>query len=435
MNQVNKTCAFYSLGCKVNQYETQLIRESFLKQGFAETENIPMLCIVNACTLTSSADRKARQLIKSLHRKNPGARIIVTGCLAQEPEKLGNLNDIVTHIVPQDKKYQIARIISQYKKDQPDSARKVLKEKNKFTQMRIKSFAGHCRAFVKVQDGCDNCCTYCIIPSVRGNPVSKYAKNILLEIRQLTRSGVKEIVLTGINLGAWGKDLKTSNSLSSLVEDILNIRSLKRLRLSSIELQDVDTKLLKLMVSSEKFCAHLHIPLQSGDDTVLKAMNRKYSSKEYLDKIRYVKKLVRGVSLTTDVIVGFPQEGEKEFVNTLKMVRRAGFSRVHIFTYSQRHGTLAAVMRGQVDEKIKEQRRFRLKEAAGKADFIFRKRLLKKTIPVLFEKKHGRFWGGYTDSYIYVFTEFNENIENMIIPVTVTCVTADKTMGKINLLP
>ncbi|MCP4649413.1 MAG: tRNA (N(6)-L-threonylcarbamoyladenosine(37)-C(2))-methylthiotransferase MtaB [PVC group bacterium] len=412
-----KTCSFFTFGCKVNQYETQLIREQFLKQGYEETEQSPCVCVINGCTVTATADKKCRQLVKSLRKKNPKTYVVITGCYVENHPQ-GTGCDL---IVPQKDKHRIVTLLED----------KLPKIKLSHLNLSVHDFAKHNRAFVKIEDGCSNFCTYCIVPLMRGAPVSKKQSIITREIKDLIKKGFNEIILTGVDLGAWGDDLSPRSNIAELLMEIELIPGLGRIRLSSIELKYLTKPVIEKIISSNKICNHLHIPLQSGDDHILKIMNRKYSSAEYMRKIKEIKNMCPGISFTTDIIVGFPGESDTHFNNTLKVVKEVGFSRIHVFSYSPREKTKAAEFSGRIDKKIIRERKDKLQKLAMQSSHEFREKLLNKTVSVLFERKENDYWRGYSDSYVEVKTKAKDNLENLILPVKVIKVNREETLGEL----
>jgi len=426
-----KTVKSFTLGCKVNQYETQLIREQFKKIGFVETQN-PAFYIINGCTVTASADRKCRNLIKSLHRKNPQAKIIVTGCYAQNTSNTAEPLQKISFFIPQkEKKYLLKRVTERFRlKTNQKKSFLGLKGEDSESLQKISDFKNHSRAFVKIQDGCDNFCSYCIVPLMRGEPRSRNAEEILDEIEILTQEGFKEIVLCGINLGTWGADFKPKQRLAQLIRKIEKISNLERLRLSSIEFEHVSSELLDEFSRSKKLCLHLHIPVQSGDDLILAKMNRKYRIKQYIDKLNKIRERFKSMSFTTDIMVGFPGETHQQFEQSLSLIKTAQFSRVHVFPFSLRKGTAAACFKPLVDGKTKRARRILLEKAAEDSSFAFRKKLLTKKLNVLFEKKENGFWCGYSRGYVYVKIPSRKNLKNRTLDVRITKVSATDTFAK-----
>jgi len=422
MNKKEKTCAFYTFGCKVNQYETQLIRETFSGVGFVEVTSDANVYVINGCTVTQKADRKCRQLIRRLHKRNPEAKIVITGCYAQNNPDLKSKIKEIACVVSQDEKTQIIDKIN----DTHD--RNHLK---KDTEKQIHDFADHNRAFMKIQDGCDNFCSYCIVPYMRGAPVSKSEASILKEARTLTDKGFKEIVLTGINLGTWGKGSARDEKLSVLIKKLCQIRKLQRLRLSSIELKDVSDDLIDQFNRNQKLCRHLHIPLQSADNRILSAMNRRYRVEDFWETLNILRAKIKNISLTTDIIVGFPGESEKEFRRTMEFVQEAGFLKVHVFPFSSREKTPAANLPQQVEKAIKSARVQQMSRIAQKAGFLQRKKVLGRELNVLFEDFHDGQWQGYSDEYIQVSVPSQIRLKNKLRRVIITRVSLSGTQGKL----
>ena len=390
----SRTIKFYTLGCKANQYDTQSIRERFLSNGYKEINNgrSSSNYLINTCTVTAAADRKSHNIIRHYIRENPRAKIIITGCLVEKDNaslaKIKGIDFIIS------------------KRFFPDG---------------ISNFSGHTRAFLKIQDGCNNFCAYCKVPLVRGASRSRQLEEIISEAKRLVKNGFKEIVLTGICLGAYGQDLSDKTNLVSLIEALEKIEGLLRIRLSSIEAGDVNNDLIKKMVSSPKLCRHLHIPIQSGDDEILKNMNRSYRAKDYLKLIRKIKKYIADIAITTDILVGFPSETETNFQNTVNLIKKVTPLRTHIFPYSPRQGTLAAEKFGkkQIDYKIIQSRLEYLKKIADHCSLNFKRKFLKKTMNVLIEERADKqgFWQGHTDNYIKVLVKSKLNLKNKLVRV------------------
>jgi threonylcarbamoyladenosine tRNA methylthiotransferase MtaB len=383
---------FYTLGCKVNQYDTQGIRERFLNHGFKESRNNQKadFYLINTCTVTSSADSKSREVIRRCIRENPKAKIIVTGCLVKRDA--GMIAGI----------RGVSLIVSK-----------------SFFCDGITDFSGHTRAFLKIQDGCNNFCSYCKVPLVRGRSRSRPLDEIVKEAKALAEKGFKEIVLTGICLGAYGRDLRKSAGLVGVISAIEEIKGILRIRLSSIEAKDVTDSLILKMAGSKKLCPHLHIPVQSGDDEVLRKMRRNYSRKFYINLIKKIKKKVRDIAITTDCLVGFPGESEENFRNTLNLIKEMLPLKVHIFPYSQRSGTYAhQKFKQPIDPVIIKERVNRLKEAADRCQDGFKEMFIGKSLPVLFEglsKEKKGYWEGYSHNYIKIFFKSKNLLCNKLL--------------------
>jgi threonylcarbamoyladenosine tRNA methylthiotransferase MtaB len=382
----------YTLGCKVNQYDTQSIRERFLGRGFKEVsgENKADFYLINTCTVTSSADRKSREIIRRCIRENPKAKIIVTGCLIEKDTPMLSAIKGVSLIISKS-----------------------------FFRDGISGFEGHTRAFLKIQDGCNNFCSYCKVPLVRGRPRSRPLDVIIKEAEALVKNGFKEIVLTGTCLGAYGKDLGKGVGLVRVIEELEKIKGLLRIRLSSIEAGDVTDELIGKIAKSKKLCPHLHIPVQCGDDAILKKMKRKYSRRFYIGLINKIKKEVSDIAITTDCLVGFPGETEKNFRNTLDLVKKIMPLRVHIFPYSERKGTYAAdKFKDLLPPEIIKERIFRLNDLADSCRLKFKERFKGRKLPVLFEgpsKEKKGYWEGYTGNYIKIYLKSKKPLKNRVV--------------------
>ncbi len=408
---------FYTLGCKVNQYDTQEIRERFLEAGYQEAQGKQAadVYVVNTCTVTAKADKDSLYYIHRSHRENPKARLIVTGCLAQLEAKRIKAQPGVSLVVPNKNKKKILSLLS---------GSRAGKEQG------ISFFAGHTRVFLKIQDGCNNFCSYCRVPLARGVSRSRTLEDILEEARRLVQSGFREIVLTGICLGSFGRDLKPQRNLVEVISALEEINDLLRIRLSSIEAGDITDELIEKIRGSAKLCRHLHIPIQSGDNLILGKMRRKYTHQGYLELVRKLKKRVPGLAVTTDVLVGFPGESEENFRNTLSLVKKIKPLRAHIFPFSPRPQTTACNFPDiPKDGKVKE-RIQRLRRICEKLSRSFRRKSLGKKTTVLIEgpdpEKPG-FWEGYTDTYLKVSLRSGENLKNQLV----TCRLGNKKAPKI----
>lgn len=400
-----KSIKFFTLGCKANQYDTQSIRERFLSKGFSDAgKSSPDYFLINTCTVTSGADRKSRNIIRKCIRSNPKAKVIVTGCLVEKDSQA--LADI----------RGVALVI-----------------KKSFFPEGISSFNQHTRAFLKIQDGCNNFCTYCKVALVRGRQRSKDLKQVASEAKKLVACGYKEIVLTGICLGAYGRDLLPKRNLVDVIGALEKIEGLSRIRLSSIEAGDVSLKLIKCLKGSRKLCRHLHIPIQSGDNHILKRMNRQYTRQKYLNLINKIKRNIPELSITTDCLIGFPGETEQNFINTLDLVKNINPLKVHIFPYSARPGTKAADFSGLVDPKIINLRCERLRKIAEQCRFNFMRKFLSKKAAILIEdraKDNPDFLEGLADNYLQVRLPFKPNSKNKIVNVRINRISDDNFIGE-----
>jgi len=401
---------FITLGCKVNQYDTQSMREEFGRCGFKEINNGGKadIYVINTCTVTANADRKSRNFINYAFRRNPKARIIVTGCYAElDKDEIAAIPG-VTHIIINKDKDRIVEILNKHI------------ESNESRQTGISNFSGHTRAFIKIQDGCDNFCSYCKVPMVRGVSRSRPLEDIIQEAKKLAGNSFKEIVLCGICLGSYGKDLRSNKNLIDVIEALEKIEGLLRIRLSSIEAGDISGGLIKKMARSKKLCQHLHIPIQSGDDEILKKMNRSYTRDGYSKLIKKIKKSIPQIAITTDVLVGFPGESEDNFQNTVNLVKEIMPLRVHIFPYSRRPGTLASNFNDRVSPLVIKERISLLTSISNKFALAYKKQFLNKERDVLIEnrsKRNAGYWEGHTDNYIKVWVRSAKELKNNFIRV------------------
>lgn len=397
------TVGICTLGCKVNLYESMYLTSRLREEGF-EIRDFSEVCdvyIINTCTVTNNSDAKSRKMIHSAKAKNPKACLVVCGCFVESANRDKNSNfdfSICNVVVGNRNKDKIPMYIKEFFKTGKNIVDLEDVREASFTDMFINEAAGKTRAFVKIQDGCENFCSYCIIPFVRGKCRSKVKDKVIFEITELVRRGYKEIVLTGIHTGNYGSDIGTN--FASLLKEILTIPNLERVRISSIEITELDEEFFELL-KNPKICNHLHIPLQSGSDKVLKLMNRKYDTKMFLNKIKRIRAIRPDISLTTDVIVGFPMEEDDDFLDCLKFIRKVNFSKVHVFPYSMRNGTKAAGMR-QVDGKIKKERVQELLELSEDLERSYYESFISKTEKVLIEKVEEGIAYGHTSNYLYL---------------------------------
>ena len=440
-----KTCSFITLGCKVNQYETQALREAIMSSGYVEASvNAPAdLCVINTCTVTSTSDEKSRQQIRKVVRNNPDATVIVTGCYAESNSEAIKMIDGVGYVFEKGKESRIIDFIKsgfvsnnnflQVSSSIRDPHTNKLRRNGSAFNLKISKFDGHTRAFLKIEDGCDIFCSYCIIPFVRGKVTSKKISDILFEAEQLVSNGYKEIVLTGIHLGAYGKETGYRINIIDVLEELQTLPGLERIRLSSIEVNEITDSLIDLIADSNKVCPHFHLPLQSGDDYILKRMNRKYNSVQYLKTIEKIKEKLELPSISTDVMVGFPGEKRKHFENTMKICKQAGFSRTHIFPYSPRVDTPAAKMPDHCTTSDIKARKKEFEFLAAETSLSYKNSFIGRKISVLVEgtrdKKTGQLCG-YSDRYIKVLFDATDDLMNEIVDVHVERVLPKFVIGK-----
>ena len=425
--QDNDTKRFFikTLGCKVNQYESQAIREILVRSGFREclSADIADIFIINTCTVTAHADKASRRLIALAHKTNPASRLVITGCYVEQDSDAIAFLPGIAHIVKNDDKWRIAEILDPALAKQPRSEGSILK---------ISDFKDHSKAFVKIQDGCENRCAYCKVPLVRNTLKSKPLMNILEEISDLVAKGFNEIVLTGICLGAWGRDMAPNAGLIDVLRELDRVRGDFRVRISSIEPRYVTDELIGFIAANKNICRHFHIPLQSGSDAVLKRMNRPYTSGEYTALVNRVKDRIKDVGISTDVMVGFPGETEEDFKNTVSVIKEIMPVRTHIFTYSKRKGTPAALMVSELNDKVLFRRYTELKSVAYSTSYLFRNRFMDKTLNVLVETRRDKITGmlkGYSDNYIKVLFKGDDTMMKDIVPVKIGYLNLMCTLG------
>jgi threonylcarbamoyladenosine tRNA methylthiotransferase MtaB len=400
--------AFTTLGCKVNQFESEAIEGLFKQRGYTvvEFDQPADIYVVNTCSVTHLGERKSRQLIRRAVRTNPEAIIVVTGCYAQAaPDQIEKIPGVDIIIGTQDR-LRIVDIVEQAaKQNRPLTMVTDIMAAQEFEDIPLFDAPERTRAFLKIQEGCTNYCTYCIIPYTRGPLRSRSLESVFREASKLVAAGFKEIVFTGIHLGAYGRDYTGNVNLADAIRTVLRVDGLKRLRLGSLESVEISEELIDLMKENSRLCPHLHLPLQSGDDQILAAMNREYTTDEYRRLIRYIQSRVPGIAITTDIIVGFPGETEENFKNSLTFVESLELARIHIFPYSRRTGTPAASFSGQVPEMEKKRRVKMMEGLAAKKAAAFGAQFIGTTMEVLFEAHHDGVMEGYTSNYLHVYAE------------------------------
>ena len=407
------TIAAYTLGCKVNQYDTEAILKDFINLGFTvcDFNKKADVYFINTCTVTNTGSKKSRQAISRAKRLNPGAFIVAYGCYAKtDPEVLQNISG-VSLVIPPGDKHRAAKIIS----DNIIAGHDIL-NKDIINEPPVK----RTRAYIKIQDGCDRFCSYCIVPYARGGVVSRTIGDVITEAKSLVYNGTKEIIITGIQIAAYGNDFNSRNKadLPQLIKLIHDIKGLKRLRLSSIEPNLTDDYFLSVIGKLPKLCDHFHLSLQSGCDRTLAAMNRRYTAEQFEKAATGLRCFFPQASLTTDVIVGFPGETDEDFNETMKFVEKIGFLKIHAFPYSRKTKTPAACFPNQINGKVKKSRCDDLKQLAEKMNTKITERYIGKTFPVLFEtEKENGIWEGCTTHYIKVRVKSPGNLKNKIISV------------------
>ena len=419
-----KKVAFYTLGCKVNQYETEAMLELFEKEGYekAETEDYADVYVINTCTVTHMSDRKSRQYIRRMKKKNPDAIIAVVGCYSQvSPEEILSIDEVNLVMGTNDRK----KIVEEVKKI--DASRKIstvddIMKVKAFEEIEINKTNGKTRAFMKIQDGCDRYCSYCIIPYARGRVRSRDLESIVKEVENLASNGYKEVVLTGIHVASYGKDIKDSDiKLLDVIKQINDIEGIERIRLSSVEPILFTDEFVEAVSAMDKVCPHYHLSLQSGCDETLKRMKRRYTTEEYKTIVDRLRAAIPNVSITTDVIVGFPGETNEEFDKTYEFLKDIELTHMHIFKYSPRKGTPAATMENQVDPSTKHERSEKLLQLNEENFNKFGQKMLDKEFNVLFEQKVGdNKFEGLTENYVKVIVESDKDLSEQILKVKIT---------------
>lgn len=425
--------SFITLGCKVNQFESEAMMELFEKEGFkiipaSEKSDI---FIINTCAVTKESDRKSRQLINKAKRMNKNAIVAAVGCSVQLNSERISEETSVDIVIGTKNKSEIARLIKD-KLNNLDIKINVdkFKPNESFEELSISKEHDKTRANIKIQDGCNQFCTYCIIPYVRGPIRSRDSEDIIKEVRNLSENGYKEVVINGIHITSYGKDINKENALISLIENINSIDGIERIRLGSLEANIITEDFMQRLSKLEKACDHFHLSLQSGSNTVLERMNRRYTAFEYKEKVDLIRKYMPNSGITTDIIVGFPGETEEEFNETLDFVKKIKFSRIHVFKYSVREGTKAAKFENQVDEKIKAQRSKQLIELADEMAHNFMQQMIGTEVNVLIEKKTDNLYEGYTTNYLRTLVESDTDIDNKIVSVKISKFNDDYLLAR-----
>lgn len=430
-----KKAALHNLGCKVNAYETEAMQHLLEEAGY---EIVPFtqkadVYVINTCSVTNMADRKSRQMLHKAKKNNPDSIVVATGCYVQTSEK-EVLNDLsVDIVIGNDRKHDLVRLLEEYSLDSVnDTVDDINDGKHDFEELFIDQTKEHTRAFIKVQDGCNQFCSYCIIPYARGRVRSRRFENVIAEVERLAANGFKEVVLTGIHLSSYGVDFEKATGLLELIQAVNAVKGIERIRLGSLEPKIVTEHFASELSKLDKICPHFHLSLQSGCDATLKRMNRKYTTKEYERGCELLRKYFVHPAITTDVIVGFPGETEEEFEQTKAYLEHIHFYEMHIFKYSKRKGTRAAVMPDQIDEQIKAARSEKLIALGHDMSKDFRKFYIGKNEEVLFEEKavigDKEYFVGYTKEYVKVAKKTDENLENQIVSGRISGMLTDEIL-------
>lgn len=418
-----------TLGCKVNQYETESIKEALVAMGHTADSNKPADCvIINSCTVTAESDRKTRQLLHRIRKDNENAVIALTGCMVQAfPEKAKALSD-ADIVIGNTDNAKLVKAVTEYKKDKIfDVTPHSLGEE--YNGLKIADFSERTRAFLKIEDGCNRYCSYCIIPKARGYVRSKPLGDIKKETESLAKSGYKEIVLVGINLSAYGQD--TKYNICDAVDKVCSVDGIKRVRLGSLEPDHITNEMLNKLKTNEKFCPQFHLSLQSGCDETLKRMNRHYNAEFYYDLISRIRRIFENASITTDIMVGFAGETDDEFKQSVSFVKKAGFARAHIFSFSRRAGTVADLLDNQVKSSEKQRRAKIMANVCKESEKQFLLSQVDGIYPVMFESEKYGFNEGYTPNYTRVRVAYNHSLTGNILPVKITGANADYCIGEL----
>ena len=431
---MSKIIAALTLGCKVNVYDTEAMLEIFAERGYAigEFEDFADIYIINTCTVTNFGDKKSRQMIRKARRQNPNAIIIAAGCYAQvSPEEIAKIEGINLVIGTKDRQ-KIVEFIENYDTSTgiQNNVSNIMKERI-YEELQVKNLKDRTRAFLKIQEGCDKFCSYCIIPYARGPVRSRKPEDVMTEVKNFVENDFKEIVLAGIHVASYGKDLGNIN-LIALLRQVLDLDGIERIRFSSIEPNVVTEEFLQLFRSTEKICDHLHLSLQSGCDRTLERMNRSYNTEKYRDAVYRLRESKKDIAITTDIIVGFPNETDEDFEASYNFCKEIGFSKIHVFPYSAKKGTKAAEYPNQIAANIKEERSKKMIELSENLTKVYLNKFINSTVSVLFEKNsEENIYIGYTTNYIQVRVESIAQLENKIIWVKVIRVENDYLTGTI----
>ncbi len=405
--------AFYTLGCKVNQYETEAMQKLFGAAGYEITAEVEIadVVVVNTCTVTSLSSQKSRQIIRRAARANPNAVLVVVGCYAQsEPQEISKIEGVDV-IIGTAERTKIVELVERTLKNRDE---KILTVGNVETISEFEELPHtphRTRAFLKIEDGCNNFCSYCIIPFVRGRVRSRSLESIRRECQQLANDGYKEIVLTGIHIGAYGKDFKNGTNLVDAVKTVLETANPARLRLGSLESAEMTNDLINLMKSDSRICNHVHLPLQSGSDEILKLMHRPYTAKNFSDLTARLVAEIPNISIGTDLIVGFPNETDALFEETIEFIKNQPFSKIHVFPFSSRAGTVAAAMKNQIDGQTKKIRAGSALEVSAEKEKQFAEKLIGQTVEIIAETEENGFIDGLTKNYVRVYVPATPKIK------------------------
>lgn len=421
-----KKAALHNLGCKVNAYETEAMQQLLEENGY---EIVPFkegadVYVINTCTVTNMADRKSRQMLHRAKKMNPDAVVVAAGCYVQAKEAAGEIDESIDIVIGNNKKKDLIQILDAFYEEKQGASKAVIdiNHTHEYEEMHLNKTAEHTRAYIKVQDGCNQFCTYCIIPFARGRVRSRAKEDVVREVTELAKNGYQEVVLTGIHLSSYGVDLE-GETLLSLILAVNEIEGIKRIRLGSLEPRIITEEFVQTISGLEKMCPHFHLSLQSGCDETLRRMNRRYTSEEYYEKCILLRKYFKNPALTTDVIVGFPGETEEEFAKSKAFIDKVDFYETHIFKYSKREGTKAAVMENQIPEQKKTERSNELLALDREKRAKYEEQFIGTKVEVLIEEQieidGENCQVGHTKEYVKVALKTEENLQNRLIDVQI----------------
>ena len=428
-----KTVAFITLGCKVNQYETNAMTQQFIEKGYKVVDHTQKadIYIVNTCTVTNMSDRKSRQMLRRVKELNKEAVVVACGCYAQiAKEELEKIKEINLVLGNNEKKDIVQKVKKYIKSKIPEVQTEDVMHQKDFVEFGDITFTEKTRAVIKIQDGCDRFCSYCIIPYARGRVRSRKPEHILSEIRKIAKEGIQEVVITGIHIASYGKEFKEQYGLIDLLEEMNEIEGIERIRLGSIEPLLITEAFVNRLEKLTKVCHQFHLSLQSGCDETLKRMNRRYTTEQFKDIVALLRNKFEDVILTTDIIVGFPGESEEEFEKTYTFLKEIKFYKMHVFKYSPRKGTKAAVMPNQIDGNKKEERSRKLIELSNQNEKAYNQNYIGKEVEILFEEEKNGIWQGHTKNYILAHYKTEKNIENRIMKLQ--CIEAEEEYIVVN---
>lgn len=427
-----KKVAFCTLGCKVNQYETNAMEQKFIQAGYeiVEFTEIADIYVINTCTVTNMSDKKSRQMIRKAKQLNENAIVVAVGCYVQTAKEKLEIIEELDLILGNNEKKDIVKYVEEHKNGTKEIKYNDVLHQDEYDEYGFVTHIEQTRAIVKVQDGCDRFCSYCAIPYARGKVRSRKIENIIEEITKLAEDGIKEVVVTGIHIASYGKDLKENIGLIDVLEKINEINGIQRIRLGSLEPMLINKNFLNRLSKLNKICHHFHLSLQSGCDETLKRMNRRYTTEEFRNVVKSLRNTYDDLILTTDIIVGFPGETEEEFEKTYKFLKEINFYKMHVFKYSKRDGTKAAIMSNQIAPNIQEERSRRLIDLSNENQKKYNEAYIGKTVQVLFEEKSNGYIKGHTQNYLVVNISGNiEKLHNQIVQVQITSKLGEELLG------